>query len=98
MPAVADAGEIVEQREIGHLVAQPVHRHQQETEIPGHRQEHQDQDQNRLDGVELGERELGAEMQEIARHANGKDPDDQDRDGAGEPGTGTDAAVLPRQH
>ena len=43
MAAVADAGEIVEQREIGDLVAQPVHRHQQQAEIPGHRQEHQRQ-------------------------------------------------------
>ena len=36
MAAVADAGEIVEQREIGDLVAQPVHRHQQEAEIQRH--------------------------------------------------------------
>jgi ABC-type methionine transport system ATPase subunit len=33
MAAVADAGEVVEQREIRDLVAQPVHRHQQEAEI-----------------------------------------------------------------
>ncbi len=48
MAAVADAGEVVEQREIGDLVAQPVHRHQQEAEIERHRQEDQRQRQHRV--------------------------------------------------
>ena len=47
MPPVADAGEIVEQREIGDLAAQPVHRHQQETEIERHRQEHHQEHDHR---------------------------------------------------
>ena len=53
MAAVADAGEIVEQRQIGDLVAQPVHRHQQEAEIQRHRQEHQHQDHDRLRRAEM---------------------------------------------
>ena len=48
MAAVADAGEVVEQRQIGDFVAQTVHRHQQEAEIQRHRQEHQHQDHHRL--------------------------------------------------
>ena len=64
MAAVADAGEIVEQREIGDLVAQAIHRHQQEAEIQRHRQEHQHQDQSRLQLVELHEGEVTAEMQQ----------------------------------
>ena len=48
MAAVADAGQVVEQREIGDFVAQAIHRHQQEAEIQRHRQEHQHQDQRRL--------------------------------------------------
>ena len=54
MPPVADAGEIVEQRQIGDLVAQPVDRHQQEAEIQRHRQEHQHQHQHRLHRVGAG--------------------------------------------
>ena len=62
MAPVADAGEIVEQREIGDLVAQPVHRHQQEAEIPGHRQEHQRQNQHRLQRAEADEGDVAAEQ------------------------------------
>ena len=53
MAAVADAGEVVEQRQIGDLVAQAIHRHQQEAEIPRHRQEHQHQHHHRLQRREL---------------------------------------------
>ena len=70
MPPVADAGEIVEQRQIGDLVAQPVDRHQQEAEIPRHRQEHQHQDRDRMDRAEMEEGELAADLQQVAHHAH----------------------------
>jgi hypothetical protein len=76
MAAVGDAGEIVEQREIGDLVAQPVHRHQQEAEIPRHRQEHQQQDQRRLERVERRKREIAADAAGAAG-ADRVDRDDQ---------------------
>ncbi len=53
MAAVADAGEVVEQRQIGDFAAQMVHRHQQEAEIQRHRQEHQHQDHRRLHRAEM---------------------------------------------
>jgi hypothetical protein len=73
---LADAGEVVDQREVGDLVAQAVHRHQQEAEIQRHRQEHQHQDQRRLELVELHEGELAAHAHEAAEQAKQIDADD----------------------
>ena len=69
MAAVADAGEIVEQREIRDLVAQPVHRHQQEAEIQRHRQEHQHQDHHRLHRAEMHVGEPAADARSARRAA-----------------------------
>ena len=66
MPPVADAGEIVHQRQIGDLVAQPVHRHQQEAEVADHGQEDQRQDQDRLRRVEMKEGEVAADVEQLA--------------------------------
>ena len=67
LAAVGDAGEIVEQRQIGDLGAQPVDRHQHEAEIPRHRQEYQQQDQRRLEFVEAHHRDFAADMQHARR-------------------------------
>ncbi len=58
MPPVADAGEIVEQRQIGDFVAQPVHRHQEEAEIQRHRKKYQRQHQRPLHRIGLDDREI----------------------------------------
>ena len=94
MTAVADAGEIVEQREIGDFVAQMVHRHQQEAEIQRHRQEHQHQDHHRLQLAELHVGESAADTGETGDHPEGVDGDDEEGDDGGQPGPRIDAPLL----
>ncbi len=97
IPAVADTSEIVEQRQIGDLVAQPIDRHQQEAEIERHRQEHQRQQHHPLHRIGLDERELDADMEQAAPGAEGIEADDENSDDAREPGAGVAVAVAPRQ-
>ncbi len=98
MAPVADPGEIVEQRQIGDLVAQPVDRHQQETEIPRHRQEHQHQDQRRLQGVEVDHRHFAADPGHRAEAAEGVDGQNENGDDAEQPRAGIFLAVAAKQH
>ena len=93
MTAVADAGEIIEQRQIGDLVAQAVHRHQQEAEIQRHRQEYQRQDQSRLQLVELRKGEFAADIDQAGGEPEAIDGDDENGDDAGQPGARIDAAL-----
>jgi hypothetical protein len=90
------AGEIVEQRQVGDLVAQPVDRHQQEAEIPRHRQEYHQQHHRPLPRIGLDEREV-ADMEQAADAADGIDDDNENGDDACEPGARAPAAILPRQ-
>ena len=90
MPPVGDAGEIVQQRQIGDLVAQPVDRHQQETEIPRHRQEQQHQHQHRLHRTGTDKGEVAADVQQAAAGAEHVQRDHDDGDDAGKPGAGID--------
>ena len=95
MAAVGDAGEIVEQREVGDLVAQAVHRHQQEAEIERHRQEQQPEHHDGMGLTARYRREIAAEQ--IADRAHHEDRDDGEDHDAGQPGTRTDAAFRRRQ-
>jgi hypothetical protein len=81
----------------GDLVAQPVHRHQQEAEIQRHRQEHQYQHQHRLERVETDKRGVAADMEHVTAGADGIDGNNDNGDDARKPGAGIDAAILPRQ-
>jgi hypothetical protein len=93
--AVADAGQVVEQREVGDLVAQPVDRHQQEAEIERHGQEDQAERQHALPQAGSCERDIDAG--EIAGRPDDVDRDDQAGDDAGKPSARMDAAVMLRQ-
>ncbi len=95
LPSVADAGEIIQQREIGDLVAQPVDRHQQETEIERHRQEDQRQGQRALRQRRAHEGKIEAEQ--VAEGPDRIKRDDQAGDAAGQPGARVGAAVGARE-
>ena len=92
LAAVADAGEVVEQREVGDLVAEPVDRHQEEAEIERHGQKDQPQRQHAL--PHAGSRERHVDAGEVADGPDGIDRDDQAGDDAGKPGAGMGAAVM----
>ena len=66
MAAVPDPGQIVEQREVGDLVAQPVDCHQQEAEVEGHGEEDQAQGQHALHHAGSRERDIDADLQQGA--------------------------------
>ncbi|MGY4598479.1 hypothetical protein ACVWXL_006225 [Bradyrhizobium sp. GM22.5] len=82
-------------REVGDLVAQAVHRHQQEAEIERHGQEQETQHHDAMSLAAGACREIAAEQ--IAHRADDEDRDNGEDDDAGQPGARTDAAFRRRQ-
>ena len=97
LPPVGDARQIVHQREIGDLVAQPVDRHQQEAEIPGHRQKYEDDQQGRLQRIEFNEGYATANVEECADRPDCADRNHQPPDDTGELCARIDPAILAGQ-
>src|SRR6201985_3935363 len=98
MATVTDAGKVVEQREVGDLVAQPVDRNQQEAEIPGHRQEDQEQDHHRLNRIEADDRYITTDAEQRADRTCGIDPQNQHAAEYRKTSAGIAAAVAPRPY
>jgi len=97
LAAVGGAGEIVEQCEIRDLGPQPVDGHQQETEVPHHREEHQAENHHSLKLVEFDQRDRPADMHDRSRGPRDVDGDHQNRDIARQPRARICVSVLARQ-
>ena len=96
VPAVGDAGEVVDEGKAGDLATQAVDRHQDEPEVRHHRREDQQCEGNRLDAIEVAHGDRTAIAEQAAHRTHGVNQHDAGEHAAGEVGARAFVCARPR--